>query len=91
VIRLPSDTGRPGGSALIRACTRRPPADGCAGRSVCIYNPDLDPGHHGADAFISYITQAITASNQLAHCGRALNPPVLHGWTSKMLSRRGGG
>jgi hypothetical protein len=50
----------------------------------------LDPGHHGADAFISYITQAITASNQLAHCGRALNPPVLHGWTSKMLSRRGG-
>jgi hypothetical protein len=49
----------------------------------------LDPGHHGADAFISYITQAITASNQLAHCGRALNP-VLHGWTSKMLSRRCG-
>jgi hypothetical protein len=89
VIRLPSDTGRPGGSALIRACTRRPLADGCAGLSVCIYNPDLDPGHHGADAFISYITQAITASNQLAHCGRALNP-VLHGWTSKMLSRRCG-
>jgi hypothetical protein len=34
--------------------------------------PDLDPGRHGADAIISYITQAITASNQPAHCGRAL-------------------
>jgi arginase len=35
-------------------------ADGCAGWSVCIYNPDLDPGHDGADAIVSYITQAIT-------------------------------
>jgi len=34
--------------------------DGCAGWSVCIYNPDLDPGRDGADAIISYITQAIT-------------------------------
>ena len=71
VIRLPSDTGRPGGSAsrgrLCRAATRRRPR-----RPVCIYNPDLDPGRHGADAIISYITQAITASNQPAHCGRAL-------------------
>jgi hypothetical protein len=33
---------------------------------VCIYNPDLDPGHRGADAIVSYITQAITASNQPA-------------------------
>jgi arginase len=41
-------------------------ADGCAGWSVCIYNPDLDPGRDGADAIISYITQAITASNQPA-------------------------
>ena len=39
---------------------------GCAGWSVCIYNPDLDPGRHGADAIVSYITQAITASNQPA-------------------------
>jgi arginase family enzyme len=42
-------------------------ADGCAGWSVCIYNPDLDPGHDGADAIVSYITQAITAGN---HPGR---------------------
>jgi arginase len=40
--------------------------DGCAGWSVCIYNPDLDPGRDGADAIISYITQAITASDQPA-------------------------
>jgi arginase len=38
-------------------------ADGCAGWSVCIYNPDLDPGRDGADAIVSYITQAITATN----------------------------
>jgi arginase len=38
-------------------------ADGCAGWSVCIYHPDLDPGCDGADAIISYITQAITASD----------------------------
>jgi hypothetical protein len=67
VIRLPRDTGRPGGSALIGACAGRPPADGCAGRSVRIYNPDLDPGRHGADAII--ITQPITASNQPATAG----------------------
>ena len=41
-------------------------ADGCAGCSVCIYNPDLDPSRDGADAIISYITQAITASDQRA-------------------------
>ena len=39
---------------------------GCAGWSVCIYNPDLDPGRDGADAIISYITQAITVSDQPA-------------------------
>ena len=39
---------------------------GCAGWSVCIYNPDLDPGRGGADAIISYITQAITTSDQPA-------------------------
>jgi arginase len=40
--------------------------DGCAGWSVCIYNPDLDPGRDGADAIISYIIQAITATDQPA-------------------------
>jgi arginase len=38
--------------------------DGCAGWSVCICNPDLDPGRDGA--IISYITRAITASDQPA-------------------------
>jgi arginase len=38
--------------------------DGCAGWSVCIYNPDLDPGRGGADNIISYITQAITAADR---------------------------
>jgi arginase len=41
-------------------------ADGWAGWSVCIYNPDLDPGRDGADVIVSYITQAITASNKPA-------------------------
>ncbi len=40
--------------------------DGCAGWPVCIYNPDLDPGRDGADAIISYTTQAITVSDQPA-------------------------
>jgi arginase len=34
-------------------------AEGCAGWSVCIYNPDLDPGCEGADHVISYLAQAI--------------------------------
>jgi arginase len=34
---------------------------GCAGWSVCIYNPDLDPDRAGADAVVGYLTQAITA------------------------------
>jgi arginase len=38
--------------------------DGCAGWSVCIYNPDLDPGGDGADTIISYITQALTTADQ---------------------------
>ena len=41
-------------------------AGGCAGWSVCIYNPDLDSGRHGADAIISYMSQAVTASDQPA-------------------------
>ena len=39
-------------------------APGCAGWSVCIYNPDLDPGRGGADAIISYLTGAITAAGR---------------------------
>jgi arginase len=39
-------------------------ADGCAGWSVCIYNPDLDPHRKGADNIISYIIQAITAADR---------------------------
>ncbi len=34
-------------------------ADGCAGWSVCIYNPDLDPDRRGADAIVGYVTQAL--------------------------------
>ena len=34
-------------------------APGCAGWSVCIYNPDLDPDRDGADAIIGYLTQAL--------------------------------
>jgi arginase len=36
---------------------------GCAGWSVCIYNPDLDPGLAGADAIIGYVVQAITGAD----------------------------
>jgi arginase len=38
-------------------------SDGCAGWSVCIYNPDLDPGREGADDIISYLIKAITAAD----------------------------
>ena len=41
-------------------------AGGCAGWSVCIYNPDLDPRRDGADAIVSYITHTITTSDQPA-------------------------
>jgi arginase len=34
-------------------------ADGCAGWSVCIYNPDLDPHRRGADDIIGYLTNAL--------------------------------
>ena len=37
-------------------------ADGCAGWSVCIYNPDLDPDHSGADSIISYLDQTLTTA-----------------------------
>jgi hypothetical protein len=39
-------------------------ADSCAGWSVCIYNPDLDPGHDGASNIISYLTHAITTADR---------------------------
>jgi len=34
-------------------------AGGCAGWSVCIYNPDLDPDRRGANAIIGYLTNAL--------------------------------
>jgi len=37
-------------------------APGCAGWSVCIYNPDLDPGRDGADAIIGYLTETLTTA-----------------------------
>jgi arginase len=39
-------------------------ADGCAGWSVCIYNPDLDPDRSAADTIIGYLTRAITAASR---------------------------
>ena len=36
-------------------------ADGCAGWSVCIYNPDLDPGGDGADDIIGFLARAVRA------------------------------
>lgn len=38
-------------------------ANGCAGWSVCIYNPDLDPDRSGADSIITYLTRAITTAD----------------------------
>jgi arginase len=35
---------------------------GCAGWSVCIYNPDLDPDLSGADAVVGYLTQVLTTA-----------------------------
>jgi len=66
----PWTTPQPGGltwgqlTALTSAALA---TDGCAAWSVCIYNPDLDPGRDGADAIISYVTEAITTTDQPAH------------------------
>jgi arginase len=38
--------------------------EGCAGWSVCIYNPDLDPDRNGARNIISYLTQAVTTADR---------------------------
>ena len=61
------DYPQPGGltwNQLTDITTAALATDGCAGWSVCIYNPDLDPGRDGADNIISYITQAITAADR---------------------------
>jgi arginase len=41
-------------------------APGCAGWSVCIYNPDLDPDRHGARAVAGYLSRAISAASTRA-------------------------
>jgi arginase len=56
------DYPQPGGltwrqlSAITAAALAAP---GCAGWSVCIYNPDLDPARTGADAVVGYLTAAL--------------------------------
>lgn len=63
------DYPQPGGltwDQLASLTARALAAGGCASWSVCIYNPDLDPGRDGADAIVRYITQAITASDRPA-------------------------
>jgi len=37
-------------------------ADGCAGWSVCIYNPDLYPDRRNADEIVGYIVHAIATA-----------------------------
>jgi len=61
------DYPQPGGldwNQLSDITTAALAAGGCAGSSVCIYNPDLDPSHEGADKIISYITQVDTAAGR---------------------------
>jgi len=60
------DYPQPGGLTwpqLTQITTAALAADGCAGWSVCIYNPDLDPDRHSADTIITYLTQAITTAD----------------------------
>jgi len=60
------DYPQPGGltwEQLSQITTAALAAQGCAGWSVCIYNPDLDPGRDGADAIITYLMQAITTAD----------------------------
>jgi arginase len=57
------DYPQPGGlswAQLSQVTSAALAAGGCAGWSVCIYNPDLDPGRRGADDIVGYLTQAIT-------------------------------
>ncbi len=56
------DYPQPGGLTwpqLNRVTSAALAAGGCAGWSVCIYNPDLDPGRRGADDIIGYVTNAL--------------------------------
>jgi arginase len=60
------DYPQPGGltwQQLSQITTAALGAEGCAGWSVCIYNPDLDPDRDGADTIITYLTQSITAAD----------------------------
>jgi arginase len=58
------DYQQPGGltwSQLAELTSAALATQGCAGWSICIYNPDLDPDCSGADATVRYITGAISA------------------------------
>lgn len=60
------DCPQPGGltwEQLSQITTMALAAQGCAGWSICIYNPDLDADRDAADTIISYLTQAITAAD----------------------------
>jgi arginase len=55
-------------------------AEGCAGWSVCIYNPDLDPSRGGADDIISYLAAARSSADPSAlhnEAGNAAGHPRL--------------
>jgi arginase len=57
------DYPQPGGlswAQLSQVTSAALAAGGCAGWSVCIYNPDLDPDRGGADDIVGYITRAVT-------------------------------
>jgi arginase len=51
-------------------------AEGCAGWSVCIYNPDLDPSRGGADDIISYLAAARSSADPTALQNEAGNAAV---------------
>jgi arginase len=56
------DYPQPGGltwQQLSRLTAAALAAGGCAGWSVCVYNPDLDPDRSGADAIVGYLAQAL--------------------------------
>lgn len=60
------DYPQPGGltwEQLSQITTAALAEEGCAGWSVCIYNPDLDPDRDGADTIITFLTQAITTAD----------------------------
>ena len=56
------DYPQPGGlswAQLSQVTSAALAAGGCAGWSVCIYNPDLDPDRRGADDVIGYLANAL--------------------------------